>query len=246
MKNYILKIADDSLIMGQRLSEWCGKGPYLEEDIAIINIALDQLGQANLLYNIAVKHWADGRSVDDFAMKRVEKEYLNAQLVELPNGDYANTILKTYFFAVYQNVLYEALSNSADEDIKAVALKSLKEVRYHYTHTETWMRVFAQGTDESKNRLNAALENLWEYTGGLFDEVEDEQNFGDLGLIPSSQTIKEAWMNKIAADFAKFGLAIPSETWMQKGSRKGIHTEWFGYILCELQYMQRTYPDCAW
>lgn len=246
MKNYILKIADDSLIMGQRLAEWCGKGPYLEEDIAIINIALDQLGQANNFYNIAVKHFADGRSVDDFAMKRVEKDYLNAQLVELPNGDYANTILKAYFFAVYQNVLYEALSNSADEDVKAVALKSLKEVRYHYTHTETWMRVFAQGTEVSRTRLNAALENLWEYTGGLFDEVDDEQNFVELGLIPSSKSIKESWMNKISVDFAKFGLEVPTETWMQKGSRKGIHTEWFGYILCELQYMQRIYPDCAW
>lgn len=246
MKNYILKIADDSLIMGQRLAEWCGKGPYLEEDIAIINIALDQLGQANNLYNLAVKHFADGRTADDFAMKRVEKEYLNAQLVELPNGDYANTILKAYFFAVYQNVLYEALSHSADDDLKAVALKSLKEVRYHYTHTETWMRVFAQGTEESKTRLNAALENLWEYTGGLFDEVPDEQNLAELNLIPSSSSLKESWMNRISSDFAKFGLNVPTETWMQKGSRKGIHTEWFGFILCELQYMQRTYPDCAW
>lgn len=246
MKNYILKLADDSLIMGQRLVEWCGKGPYLEEDIAIINIALDQLGQANNLYNIAVKHFADGRTVDDFAMKRVEKDYLNAQLTELPNGDYANTILKAYFFAVYQNVLYEALSNSADEDLRAVAIKSLKEVRYHYTHTETWMRVFAQGTEESRTRLKAALENLWEYTGGLFAEVDDEQKLVDLDIIPSSKALHESWMAKISSDFAVFGLEVPAETWMQKGSRKGIHTEWFGFILCELQYMQRTYPDCAW
>lgn len=246
MKNYILKIADDSLIMGQRLSEWCGKGPYLEEDIAIINIALDQLGQANNFYSLAVKYFADGRSADDFAMKRVEKDYLNAQLVELPNGDYANTILKAYFFAVFQNVLYEALSSSADEDVKALALKSLKEVRYHYTHTETWMRVFAHGTEESAKRLKTALENLWEYTGGLFDEVDGEENLVELKLIPSSAALKAAWMKRITSDFAKFGLEIPSETWMQKGSRKGIHTEWFGYILCELQYMQRTYPDCAW
>ena len=153
MKNYILKLADDSLIMGQRLAEWCGKGPYLEEDIALINIALDQLGQANNLYNLAVKHFADGRSIDDFAMKRVEKEYLNAQLVEMPNGDYAQTILKAYFFAIYQLFLYEALSHSEDEDLKAIGVKSLKEVKYHYTHTETWMRIFANGTDESKQRL---------------------------------------------------------------------------------------------
>lgn len=232
--------------MGQRLAEWCGQGPYLEEDIALINIALDQLGQANNFYSLAVKHFADGRSIDDFALKRVEKDYLNAQLVELPNGDYANTVLKAYFFAVYQNILYEALSNSGDDDLKAIALKSLKEVRYHYAHTETWMRVFAQGTEESQVRLKAALENLWEYTGGLFDEVEDEQNFADLGLIPFSRSLKEFWINKISSDFAKFGLEVPVDTFMQKGSRKGIHTEYFGYILCELQYMQRTYPDCAW
>jgi len=246
MKNYILKLADDSLIMGQRLAEWCGKGPYLEEDIALINIALDQLGQANNFYNLAVKFFADGRSVDDFAMKRVEKDYLNAQITELPNGDYANTILKAYFFAVYQNILYENLSNSADEDLRAVAVKSLKEVKYHYTHTETWMRVFAGGTEESRTRLENAIENLWEYTGGLFDEVEGEENLVGLNLIPSSKEIHQLWFGKISSDFEKFGLQIPAETWMQKGSRKGIHTEYFGYILCELQYMQRTYPDCAW
>lgn len=246
MKNYILKLADDSLIMGQRLAEWCGKGPYLEEDIAIINIALDQLGQSNNWYNLAVKHFADGRTVDDFAMLRVEKEYLNAQLVELPNGDYAQTILKAYFFAVYQNLLYTALSHSPDEDIRAVAIKSLKEVKYHYTHTETWMRVFANGTEESRQRLHNAIENLWEYTGGLFDEVEGEAEFAALDIIPSSADLRSQFMDKIAQDFQKFGVEIPQGTFMQKGSRKGIHTEYFGYILCELQYMQRTYPNCAW
>lgn len=246
MKNYILKLADDSLIMGQRLAEWCGKGPYLEEDIALINIALDQLGQANNLYNLAVKHFADGRSIDDFAMKRVEKEYLNAQLVEMPNGDYAQTILKAYFFATYQLFLYEALSHSEDEDLKAVGVKSLKEVKYHYTHTETWMRIFANGTDESKQRLLEAIDAIWEYTGGLFDEVEGEENLVALNLIPSAKQLHAAWTAKVKEDFAHFGLEYPESVFMQRGSRKGIHTEYFGYILCELQYMQRTYPDCTW
>lgn len=246
MKNYILKLADDSLIMGQRLSEWCGKGPYLEEDIAVINIALDQLGQANNFYNLAAKLFNDGRNVDDFAMLRVEKEYLNAQLVELPNGDYAQTILKAYFFAVYQKLLYENLSLSADEDVRAIAQKSLKEVKYHYTHTETWMRIFAQGTEESRKRLETALENLWEYTGGLFDEVEGEAELVSLDIIIFSQQLHADWKAKIMEDFEKFGLDVPSSEFMQKGSRKGIHTEYFGYILCELQYMQRTYPNCVW
>lgn len=246
MKNYILKLADDALIMGQRLAEWCGKGPYLEEDIALINIALDQLGQANMLYNLAIKHSTDKRSIDDFAMLRVEKDYLNAQLVEMPNGDYAQTILKTYFFSVYQYLLYESLSYSEDEDLRAIAIKSLKEVKYHYTHTETWMRVFAKGTDESRKRLEQALENLWEYTGGLFDEVENEAHMATLNIAPSSKELYKKWQEKISKDFEFFGLSVPVETWMQKGSRQGIHTEYFGYILCELQYMQRTYPGCTW
>jgi ring-1,2-phenylacetyl-CoA epoxidase subunit PaaC len=246
MKNYILKLADDSLIMGQRLGEWCGKGPYLEEDIAIINIALDQLGQANNLYNLAVKFFADGRTADDFAMLRLEKEYLNAQLVELPNGDYAQTIMKTYFLSVYQKLLYENLSNSADEDLKAIAIKSLKEVKYHYLHSETWMNIFAKGTDESRSLLNSALKNLWEYTGGLFDETEGEENLVSLNIIPDAKNLKENWSKTITADFQEFGLEIPTSTFMQKGSRKGTHTEYFGFILCELQYMQRTYPNCTW
>ncbi|MBS1549046.1 MAG: phenylacetate-CoA oxygenase subunit PaaC [Bacteroidetes bacterium] len=246
MKNYILKLADDSLILGQRLAEWCGKGPYLEEDIALINIALDQLGQANNFYNLAVKLFNDGRSVDDFAMKRLEKEYLNAQLVELPNGDYAQTILKAYFFSTYQRILYSYLSNSLDEDLKAIAIKSLKEVKYHYTHTETWMRIFSDGTDESKSRLLDAIQTVWEYTGGLFDETDDEAEATQFGLIPSSEQIYHDWKKQIEEDFTRFGLDIPQDPFMQKGSRKGIHTEYFGYILCELQYMQRTYPDCVW
>ena len=204
------------------------------------------MGQANNFYNLAANLFNDGRTADDFAMLRVEKEYLNAQLVELPNGDYANTIMKAYFFAVYQNLLYENLSNSADEELRAIAQKSLKEVKYHYTHTETWMRIFAQGTEESRKRIEAALENLWEYTGGLFDEVEEEENLVALNLIPASKQLHEEWKAKIAEDFAKFGLEVPTSEFMQKGSRKGIHTEYFGYILCELQYMQRTYPNCVW
>lgn len=246
MKNYILKLADDALIMGQRLSEWCGKGPYLEEDIAIINIALDLMGQANNWYSLATKFWANGRTVDDFAMLRMEKDYLNAQLVELPNGDYARTILKVYFLAVYHNILYRHLSESADEDVKAVAVKSLKEVRYHYTHADTWMGIFANSTAEARMRLEQALQDLWEYTGGLFDVTPDEDVAVGAGVIPASAQMHQEFLAKVKEDFNRYQLEIPVDSWMQKGSRQGIHTEWFGYILCELQYMQRAYPNCAW
>ncbi len=246
MKNYILKIADDALIMGQRLAEWCGEGPYLEEDIALINISLDYLGQASNFYKLAAKLEGAGKSEDDLAMLRLEKEYLNAQLVELPNGDYAQTILKVYFFAVYQKLLYENLSNSANEDLAAIAQKSLKEVKYHLLHANTWLQIFASGTAESETRLQNALHHLWEYTGGLFDEVENENDLVSLDIIPSSQKLYEVWKLQVAGDFKNFGLKVPESTFMQKGSRKGIHTEYFGFILCELQYMQRTYPNCVW
>ena len=246
MKNYILKLADDTLIMGQRLAEWCGKGPYLEEDIALTNISLDYLGQSSNFYKYAAQLQGEGKTEDDLAFLRYEHEYLNAQLVELPNGDYAQTILKVYFFAVYQKLLYEKLSSSGDDYLSALAQKSLKEVKYHYTHAATWVKVFAQGTEESKTRLQKALQNLWEYTGGLFDEVEGEENLVKLDLIPNAQTLREDWKKAVSEDFKTFGMEIPTSEFMQKGSRKGLHTEYFGYILCELQYMQRAYPGCAW
>ncbi|MCG7280461.1 phenylacetate-CoA oxygenase subunit PaaC [Chryseobacterium taklimakanense] len=246
MKNYLLKLADDTLIMGQRLAEWCGKGPYLEEDIALTNIALDYLGQSSNFYKYAAQLQGDGKSEDDLAFLRYEHEYLNAQLVEFPNGDYAQTILKVYFFAAYQKLLYESFSASSDEQMSALAQKSLKEVKYHYTHASTWVKMFAQGTEESSTRLQNAISNLWEYTGGLFDEVDGETELVKLDLIPDSKRLYADWKNLVAEDFEKFGIDIPESEFMQKGSRKGFHTEYFGYILCELQYMQRAYPGCEW
>lgn len=243
---YTLKLADDTLIMGQRLAEWCGKGPYLEEDIALTNIALDYLGQSNNFYKYAVQLQGEGKSEDDLAFLRLEKDYLNAQMVEMPNEDYAQTLLKVYFFCAYQKLLYTKMSSSTDEMLSALAQKSLKEVKYHFTHATTWMKVFANGTDESSTRLQAAIANIWEYTGGLFDETEGEEDLFKLDIIPSSKELFTDWKALIKKDFGDFNLDFPEDDFMQKGSRKGIHTEYFGFILCELQYMQRTYPDCTW
>ena len=245
MKNYLLKLADDSLIMGQRLSEWCGEGPYLEEDIALINIALDELGQANNFYHYATKFY-EGKTEDDLAMLRLEKEYVNAHWVELPNEDYAQTILKVYVFAVYQKLLYEDLSDSKDEELAAIAQKSLKEVRYHYTHAKSWMNIFSQGTEESRERLLNAIENIWEYTKGLFAKVEGEDNLIALNIAPDPEKLYEAFLAVVKADFDTFKLDYPTNEFMQPRSRTGYHTEYFGYILCELQFMQRTYPGCTW
>lgn len=244
--NYTLKLADDTLILGQRLGELCGKGPYLEEDIALTNIALDYLGQSNNFYKYAAQIQDEGKTEDDLAFLRVEKEYLNCQLSELPNGDYANTLLKVYFFSVYQKILYEELMKSSDEQLSAIAEKSLKEVKYHYTHTSTWVKMFADGTEESKNRLKNAVENLWEYTSGMFAETVGENDLAKLDVVPEGKNLHAIWTKTITDDFQNFGIEIPDSDFMQKGSRTGYHTEYFGFILCELQYMQRTYPNCAW
>ncbi|MBU8883142.1 phenylacetate-CoA oxygenase subunit PaaC [Kaistella sp. DKR-2] len=243
---YILKLADDTLIFGQRLGEVCGKGPYLEEDIALTNVALDYLGQSSNLYKHAAQIQGEGKTEDDLAFLRLEKEYLNCQLSELPNGDYANTILKVYFFAVYQKLLYGALSASKDEQLAGIAEKSLKEVKYHYTHASTWIKMFAGGTEESKTRLKNAVENLWEYTAGMFAATHGEDDLAQLGIVPDAKDLHEKWKQKVTEDFTQFGLEIPESEFMQKASRTGYHTEYFGFILCELQYMQRTYPNCVW
>ena len=244
--NYTLKLADDTLSLGQRLGELCGQGPYLEEDIALTNIALDYLGQSNNFYKYAAQIQNLGKTEDDLAFLRLEKEYLNCQLAELPNGDYAQTILKVYFFSVYQKILYEELMKSSDEQLAAIAEKSLKEVKYHYTHASTWIKMFAGGTEESKTRVKDAVENLWEYTGGIFAETPGEEDLAKLEVVPNGKEIHELWTKMVTADFQNFGIEIPENPFMQKGSRTGYHTEYFGFILCELQFMQKTYPNCAW
>jgi ring-1,2-phenylacetyl-CoA epoxidase subunit PaaC len=244
--NYTLKLADDTLIFGQRLGELCGQGPYLEEDIALTNIALDYLGQSSNLFKYAAQIQGENRTEDDLAFLRLEKDYLNCQLSELPNGDYANTILKVYFFSLYQKLLYQELMKSTDSQMSAIAEKSLKEVKYHYTHSSTWVKMFAGGTEESKTRLNEAVQNLWEYTRGMFAETQGEAELVTLDIVPDSTLLYEIWKSAVMDDFAKFGIELPESTFMQKGSRTGYHTEYFGFILCELQYMQRTYPNCTW
>lgn len=244
--NYLLKLADDSLIMGQRLSDWCGEGPYLEEDIALTNIALDELGQANNFYQYASRVADNGKSEDDLAFLRYEQEYVNAHWVELPNGDYAQTILKVYIFSVYQKLMYEALSNSTDEELSAIAQKSLKEVKYHYTHASSWMNIFAQGTEESNTKLANAIDEIWEYTKGLFAKVEGEDELISLNIAANVDALYEDFINITTADFEKFSLEYPTNEFMQPKSRTGYHTEYFGYILCEMQYMQRAYPGCTW
>ncbi|HEX6916023.1 MAG TPA: 1,2-phenylacetyl-CoA epoxidase subunit PaaC [Chitinophagaceae bacterium] len=239
--NYLLHLADNSLIMAQRLSEWCGHGPILEQDIALSNIALDYVGQARNLYQYAAELKGEGTTEDSLAYLRNDREYLNCLLVELPNGDWAQTVLKIFFFSSYQYYLYQQLRQNGDERIAAIAEKSLKEVSYHLKWSSEWVIRLGDGTAESKRRMEMAIPELWSFTGELFEPVEYESGFTD----PAQ--LKDSWNKKVETIFHEATLPVPAvTTWFQSGGKSGIHTEHLGYILAEMQVLQREHPGATW
>lgn len=237
--NYTLHLADNSLILGQRNAEWCGHGPVLEQDIAITNISLDLIGQARNFYQYAATLIGEGASEDTLVYLRKEREFKNLLLVEQPKGDWGQTVLRQFFFSQYQYLLFEQLQNSKDAQLAAIAEKSLKEVTYHLRWSSEWVIRLGDGTDESHQRMISAIDELWRYTGEMFESAGYERHI-DLS------TIKEEWINKVKEVFDEATLQIPVKTFMQTGGKEGKHTEHLGYILTELQYLQRTYPGCEW
>ena len=244
--NYIVRLGDDSLILGQRLSEWCGHGPVLEEDIALTNIALDLIGQTNNLYELAVSIENKGKNVDQLAFLRLEKEYTNVLLVEQPNVDFGYTIVRQFFFDVYRKLVFEALCHSSDERLAGIAEKSLKETKYHLKHSSEWVIRLGDGTEESHTRVQEAVNSLWKFTQELFYQDEVDQKVIELGLGVDSSIFKENWNIHAHKIITEATLTIPRKTWPLEGGRKGTHTEHFGYLLSEMQYMQRTYPNMEW
>jgi ring-1,2-phenylacetyl-CoA epoxidase subunit PaaC len=244
--NYTLHLADNSLILGQRNSEWCGHGPVLEQDIAITNISLDLIGQARNFYQYAATLIGGDTTEDSLAYLRKEREFKNCLLVEQPNGDWAQTILRQFFFSQYQHLLFQQLQNSKHEQLAAIAEKSLKEVTYHLRWSSEWVIRLGDGTDESHKRMLKAIDELWRYTGELFEAVEYEIRAANDGTGVDISKLKESWMNKVQEVFYEATLLIPPKTFMQTGGKEGRHTEHLGYILTELQYMQRAYPGCEW
>lgn len=239
--NYTLHLADNALIMGQRLGEWCGHGPILEQDIALSNIALDYVGQARNFYQYAAELTGGDATEDSLAYFRNDREYKNNLLVELPNGDWAQTILKEFLFSAYQFYLYGQLIKADDERIAAIAEKSLKEVTYHLKWSSEWVIRLGDGTDESKRRMEKAMDEIWMFTGELFEAAEYEPEFIDLALI------QQNWNARLAAVFTEATLNIPEvKTWHQTGGKNGLHTEHLGFILAEMQVLPRTYPDATW
>lgn len=242
---YVLRISDTSLITGQRISEWCSKGPTLEEDIALSNISLDLFGQANGFLEYASKI-DKNKTADDLAFKRNEREFFNFKLAEQPNGHFGNTIVKLFMLSAYNSIFYSELSKSNDETIAALTAKSLKEVKYHLKYSKSWMIRLGDGTNESNFKVQESLNSLWQFTGEFFesDEVDSEMNSNGIGIINNS--MKERWNIIINNTLQDSKLIRPIDGYMQTGSKKGIHTEHLGHLLSEMQYLQRAYPDAKW
>lgn len=244
---YLLRLADDRLVVGHRLSEWCGHGPFLEQDIALANIALDSLGQANNLLELASRVEGKDRSADDFAFQRDETEFHNLLLVEQPNGDFAQTIARQFFFDCYGCLLYAGLSKQeAVAELAGISAKALKEVRYHRRHSREWILRLGDGTEESHERIQRAINELWRFTGELFESDELQQKLVAAGIAPDLAQLAPQWRQDVASAVEEATLELPQSTYMQTGGRSGKHTEHLGHMLSEMQILPRSFPDAKW
>jgi ring-1,2-phenylacetyl-CoA epoxidase subunit PaaC len=242
LQNYVLGLGDDCLILSHRLAEWTTRAPELEEDVALANIALDLLGQARML--LAYAGSLDGRSEDDLAYLREEREFRNCQLVELENGDFAQTIARLLCFSTYQLALYERLTGSADATVAAIAAKGVKEVAYHRDHASQWMLRLGDGTPESHQRAVAGLAAVWPYTFELFSE-DDWHQLADIAVNPAD--LRPAWESYLDSVLSEATLERPADDgWRPTGGRRGVHTEAMGYLLAESQHLHRAYPGATW
>jgi ring-1,2-phenylacetyl-CoA epoxidase subunit PaaC len=243
---YLLRIADTHLILAQRLAEWCGHAPVLEEDIALANMALDLVGQSRALLTRAGELEGRGHDEDQLAFLRDERDYFNATLVELPRGDFAFTVLRNLFVATWARLLWERLQASTDAELAAIAGKAVKESRYHQQHAADWVVRLADGTDESRARIDTALDQLWRYTAELFDADAADAHALSTGLGPRRADLREPWLAEITAVFDEAGLALPKASGFRSTGTHGVHSEHMGYILTELQYLQRSFPGGVW
>ena len=243
---YFLRLGDSSLILGHRLSEWCGHAPILEEDIALTNISLDLVGQARTLLTFAGETEGRGRTEDDLAYRRDERHFRNVLLVEQPNGDFGCTIVRQFLFSAFTALLWEELKMSNDTRLAAFAEKALKEVTYHLRHSSEWLIRLGDGTQESHRRMQDAVDGLWRCTGDMFEMSDAEHTLVKEGLVPDATLLKPRWDKNIAGVFSKANLAVPQNVFMMTGSHEGKHTEHLGYLLAEMQFLPRSYPGAKW
>jgi ring-1,2-phenylacetyl-CoA epoxidase subunit PaaC len=243
---YALRRADDALILGHRLSEWCGHAPILEEDMALSNIALDLLGQARELYSFAAKVERRDNDEDRLAYLRDVRQYRNLLLVEQPNGDFAHTMARQLLYSAFADLYWRAMTRSGDATLAAVAAKSEKESAYHLRHSSEWIIRLGDGTEESHARAQAAIDGLWAFTGEMFSVDDSERGLIDAGIAVDPATLRAQWLKDISDIVDEATLALPSNDWMQQGGRSGRHSEHLGHLLSELQSMQRTFPGLTW
>lgn len=243
---YILGIADNSLILGQRMGELCGHGPSLETDIACTNISLDLFGQVRSYYQYAAKIAGNGQTEDTIAMLRKERDYVNVLLVEQPNTDFAYTMARQFLFDVYHLLMLQELQKSNDLTLSAIAVKSIKEVSYHQRFSSDWIKRLGDGTEESNQKMQEAIDTLWTYTDELFHQTEADKTMVKEGIGVDVTKLKKTYYQKVSDVLQEATLTVPESKYFQKGGKQGIHTEHMGYLLTELQYMQRTYPNMEW
>ena len=243
---YTLRLADNALVLGHRLSEWVGHAPVIEEDLAFGNMGLDLIGQARALYTYAGEVEGEGRDEDKLAYLRDAGDYRNILLVEQPNGDFAVTMVRQLLYAAFAYPYFEALINSKDTTLAAIAAKAAKEMAYHLRHSAEWVIRLGDGTDESQTRAQAALEELWSYTAEMFELDQIERALIEAGVAVDPASLRATWDKTIDDVLAEATLTRPRDGYMQSGGRAGRHSEHLGFILAELQFLQRAYPGAAW
>ena len=243
---YVLALGDDALILGQRLSQWAYKGPFLEEDIALSNISLDMFGRANLLLEYAATLKGNGTTSDELAFKRNEREFSNHIICEQPNGNFADTIVRQFFLDAFYKLFLQKLTKSKDEQLSAIAQKSIKETTYHLRHSSKWIIRLGDGTVESHAKVQSAIDNLWMFTNELFEMNEIDNEMLEQKIGGDCSKLKIEWDKIINEVLSEATLNRPEDANMPTGGRQGIHTEHLGHLLSDMQYLQRAYPDATW
>ncbi|HEY7551473.1 MAG TPA: 1,2-phenylacetyl-CoA epoxidase subunit PaaC, partial [Hyphomicrobiaceae bacterium] len=243
---YLLRLADNALVLGHRLTEWSSRAPTLEEDIALSNIALDLIGQARALYGRACALAGDGRDEDRLAFLRDAHEYLNVQLVERPNGDFADTMARQLCYAAFAVPLWAALTHSRDAELAGIAAKAEKECAYHLRHGSEWVIRLGDGTAESRQRMQRAVDDIWMFTGELFEADDVDRAMIAAGIGADTPSLQRAWSETMGDVLAEATLQRPADGWMISGGRRGTHTEHLGHMLAEMQFLQRAYPGATW
>ena len=243
---YVLRLADTCLILGQRLGEWCGHAPILEEDMALTNVALDLIGQARALLTHAGKMGHQHFDEDQLAFLREEPDYRNITMAELPRGDFAFTVLRNAMIATFLKQVWQRLGESKDTELAAIAGKAVKEARYHQQHAGDWVVRLADGTEESRRRTEAALRQLWRYVPELFESDAIDEQAAASGLGPNWTELREPWLAEMRALFEAAGLTMPADAAFRSTGKRGVHSEHMGHLLAEMQYLQRAYPGGVW